>query len=389
MKEKEHEVKGLRPSRAAVQPWIWTYAILFALAVILVLLVILEGFMTHAEDKWISAIVGIVGLIFVGGFIYFLISGALSPVYHLEEQNLAIERGVFRKKTSRIPYSSIVDVKTRQTWLGRRHGVGNIVINGVLTLFRLSEYEAVAQEIRECAKRAGAEPLSKKRRIAIAVWEWAWAIPSFVFLFLSVVSEFTEIRGHEQTSSCYNGCIGIQMHRKIESTGIFFHGRRFVARIKSRRMSISWKEVFVIGYDGIGELLPGSYHVPTENLGYFFVGWVYGVTTDGAKTWHIWDAEKDMPGFRRTSDNYITDVELDEDGTGTMKLGTLLLRTEDFGKTYHIPEEEPAVEPEPPEEFAPMPDVEKENAEVIKCPNCGALLKKADSKCPWCGHENP
>ena len=77
-----------------------------------------------------------------------------------------------------------------------------------------------------------------------------------------------------------------------------------------------------------------------EQVGYLFMGWVYAVTTDGGRTWSVWDASKELPQWR-TNYRLIEDVTLGADGTGKMLLNPLEpqpsrpeLVTDDFGRHW-------------------------------------------------------
>lgn len=80
-----------------------------------------------------------------------------------------------------------------------------------------------------------------------------------------------------------------------------------------------------------------------EDFAYFWVGWKFGVTTDGGKTWLIWSAENNE--LMREAANYdlIENVIIESDGRGKMffnstgkdRSGISWLKTEDYGKTWH------------------------------------------------------
>lgn len=76
-----------------------------------------------------------------------------------------------------------------------------------------------------------------------------------------------------------------------------------------------------------------------SNIAYFYIGWIYGITTDGGKTWAIWDAEKDLDGWQPANYSLIEDIQLSGDGKGIMYLNPIRfssekLLTEDFGRTW-------------------------------------------------------
>lgn len=69
------------------------------------------------------------------------------------------------------------------------------------------------------------------------------------------------------------------------------------------------------------------------------MGWVHGVTTDGAVTWSIWNAEKDLPNWACCNYGLIQEVHIAADGHGIMNLNPIPqrqgevshLETKDFG----------------------------------------------------------
>jgi hypothetical protein len=79
-----------------------------------------------------------------------------------------------------------------------------------------------------------------------------------------------------------------------------------------------------------------------DNIGYVFMGWMYAVTTDGGSSWHVWSADKDLPGWKCCNYELIQDVHLASDGTGRMKLNPIPqrqgevpeLHTKDYGRHW-------------------------------------------------------
>lgn len=80
----------------------------------------------------------------------------------------------------------------------------------------------------------------------------------------------------------------------------------------------------------------------TDAVVYVYMGWMYSVTTDAGKTWRLWDAEKDLPGWKCCDPLLIRDVSISTQGSGTMTLRPdsgqpeklLYLRTNDFGRHW-------------------------------------------------------
>jgi photosystem II stability/assembly factor-like uncharacterized protein len=79
-----------------------------------------------------------------------------------------------------------------------------------------------------------------------------------------------------------------------------------------------------------------------DSVAYLHVGWVYAVTEDGGRTWSVWDASEDLPGWECCNYHLIDHVELGESGAGRMYLDpienpsrtTPVLRTRNAGATW-------------------------------------------------------
>ena len=54
----------------------------------------------------------------------------------------------------------------------------------------------------------------------------------------------------------------------------------------------------------------------------FSWAWMYAVTTDAGKSWSVWDAARDLPGWQCCDYVYIQAIDLAVDGTGTMAVDT-------------------------------------------------------------------
>ena len=105
----------------------------------------------------------------------------------------------------------------------------------------------------------------------------------------------------------------------------------------ARHGSGNWQEIMTFRHD---DPLP----VPREQIRFFsdssafvFMGWMYGVTTDGGSSWSIWSGKEHIPEY-----NYglIESVRLESTGEGRMKLDTSRenkvpqLKTTDFGRHW-------------------------------------------------------
>jgi hypothetical protein len=69
---------------------------------------------------------------------------------------------------------------------------------------------------------------------------------------------------------------------------------------------------------------------------YVFMGCKFAGTSDGGRTWSVWDAERELPNGQNCAP--IQDVQIGLDGIGTMRLKTPLeeqeLSTSDFGRHW-------------------------------------------------------
>lgn len=77
-----------------------------------------------------------------------------------------------------------------------------------------------------------------------------------------------------------------------------------------------------------------------EQIIYVFMGWKYAVSQDSGKNWFIWDAEKELAGWKCCNYFLIRDIKLNKDGTGKMFLNdaqnniSTVLVTKDYGHKW-------------------------------------------------------
>lgn len=106
-----------------------------------------------------------------------------------------------------------------------------------------------------------------------------------------------------------------------------------------------WQEIATFRHDDPVPIPREQVRRMNESVAYLFMGWMYAVTTDGGKSWTVWNAEHDLPGWRCCNHRLINDVTLNTDGTGTMKCHVIdssrgevpKLLTRDFGRTWTRP----------------------------------------------------
>jgi hypothetical protein len=93
--------------------------------------------------------------------------------------------------------------------------------------------------------------------------------------------------------------------------------------------------------------------IPRQNVrflsprcAFVFMGWKYAVTTDGGNHWQVWNAEKDLTGWRYANYELIKEVELQPNGVGKLILSPIaghpgevpVLVTSDFGAHWRPPQ---------------------------------------------------
>jgi hypothetical protein len=104
------------------------------------------------------------------------------------------------------------------------------------------------------------------------------------------------------------------------------------------------REIMTFRHDDPVPINKNGVVFPSDDIGYVFMGWMYAVTTDGGSSWHVWNADKDLPGWECCNHELIQDVDIAPDGTGTMKLNPIrqrpgevpALRTKDYGRHWIV-----------------------------------------------------
>ncbi len=100
--------------------------------------------------------------------------------------------------------------------------------------------------------------------------------------------------------------------------------------------------IFNIHQDEAAPLPINQVRFVTDEVVYIYMGWIFSVTTDAGKTWRLWDAERDLPGWTCCDSGLIREVSISFQGTGTMTVipdsqepeKLLQLRTNDFGQHW-------------------------------------------------------
>lgn len=108
--------------------------------------------------------------------------------------------------------------------------------------------------------------------------------------------------------------------------------------------SESWTEFLVFRHDTPVLIPREQVHFVNDKIAYVFMGWLYGVTTDGGATWTVWNAERDLRDWECCNYNLIQEVRIGPDGVGTMRLDQTLqrrgevpeLHTQDYGRNWSV-----------------------------------------------------
>ena len=72
----------------------------------------------------------------------------------------------------------------------------------------------------------------------------------------------------------------------------------------------------------------------TADRAYLFMGWKYAVTTDGGKSWAVWNTETDLPKWECCNYQLITKVEMRSDGIGKMTLNPIPGRSGEVNQLF-------------------------------------------------------
>jgi hypothetical protein len=103
-----------------------------------------------------------------------------------------------------------------------------------------------------------------------------------------------------------------------------------------------WRELLTFRHDDQIPIPHETFHFVNSDFFYFFIGWVFVATPDHGKSWILWDASKDLDGWRSVNYRFIDRIEMASDGTGIMYLNPLnyphtRLITTTFGRRWDPP----------------------------------------------------
>lgn len=138
-----------------------------------------------------------------------------------------------------------------------------------------------------------------------------------------------------------NNSFKVSVTAYAEEHGGFVPGAYYVFR-SARIGSENWQEIMTFRHDDPVPIPRDQVRFVNEQIGYVFMVYNYGVTTDAGATWFVWDITSGLPDWQHNR-AYIKDVRIASDGTGTMKLNHILqrpevleLHTKDYGRHWSV-----------------------------------------------------
>lgn len=107
--------------------------------------------------------------------------------------------------------------------------------------------------------------------------------------------------------------------------------------------SDNWQEITTFRHDDPIPIRRDQVRFVNEDVAFVFMGSMFASTNDTGKSWIIWDGCKQVTAIQMCNYEGIKAVDLLSNGTGTMtvnpngpeRLPLPILRTEDFGLTWH------------------------------------------------------
>lgn len=113
----------------------------------------------------------------------------------------------------------------------------------------------------------------------------------------------------------------------------------------TRAGSDDWREIMTFRHDDDPKIPTDQVRYVDNETGYVFMGWMYAVTTDAGRTWSVWSAEKDLAGWQCCNYKLISNVTIESDGRGVMRINPIQgrrgevseLRTNDYGRNWTQP----------------------------------------------------
>jgi hypothetical protein len=137
-----------------------------------------------------------------------------------------------------------------------------------------------------------------------------------------------------------NRTFKIRVTAYAEENGGFVGGAYYVFQ-SAKTDSDSWQEIMTVRHDDPVKIPREQVTFVSDQIGYAFMLYNYGVTVDGGATWFVWNAPKDLPHWRDTRAN-IEEIQILPDGTGRMRLRSSTdqaapeLHTNDYGQHWNL-----------------------------------------------------
>ncbi|MEP7337928.1 MAG: hypothetical protein ABI977_09300 [Acidobacteriota bacterium] len=143
-----------------------------------------------------------------------------------------------------------------------------------------------------------------------------------------------------ETWETSNGAFKLRVTARIEKNGFPTGG--YYSFQSAPLSSNTWQDITTFRHDDPIEIRKNQVGFINDQTAYFFMGWIYAVTTDKGQTWSVWDAKKDLPYWQCCNYELVREINLSPDGTGTMRLNPIPgrsgevpeLRTKDFGRHW-------------------------------------------------------
>jgi len=124
-------------------------------------------------------------------------------------------------------------------------------------------------------------------------------------------------------------------------TPLFNFNYIFDVQTKLQNKKNDWKLITQFKHDDLLDSPCEDITVIDNNTAYFYIGWLYAVTTNSGVNWSVWNAETDLPGWKPTNFKLIKNVMVSKSGNGEMVLSPIRfshnkLKTNNYGKTWVV-----------------------------------------------------
>ena len=103
-----------------------------------------------------------------------------------------------------------------------------------------------------------------------------------------------------------------------------------------------WREVMDTWMDDDIPIPHDSIRFLSDNVGYISMDEIFAATTDGGRSWSVWDAKKEVPNWQWCNQAFIKEVHIASDGRGEMLLSpgfnqipVTKFNTKDFGMNWN------------------------------------------------------